>query len=30
MVALKIAALREVQCDEIGFEIVDGATVVRR
>ena len=29
MVALEIAALREVQRDEIGFEVVDGATVMR-
>jgi hypothetical protein len=30
MVALEIATLREVQGDEIGFEIVDGSAVVRR
>ena len=30
MVALEIAALREVERDEIGFEIVDGPTIVRR
>jgi hypothetical protein len=29
MIALEIAAFREVQCDEIGFEIVDCSAVVR-
>ena len=28
MVALEIAALGEIQRDEIGFEVIDGATVV--
>jgi hypothetical protein len=30
MVALEIAALREVEGDEIGFEVVDGSAIVRR
>jgi hypothetical protein len=30
MVALEIAALREVQGDEIGFEVIDRSAVVRR
>ena len=30
MVALKIAALCEVEGDEIGFEVVDGSAIVRR
>ena len=30
MVAFEIAALREVQRDEIGFEVVDGPAIVRR
>jgi hypothetical protein len=30
MVALEIAALREVQGDEIGFEVIDRSAIVRR
>jgi hypothetical protein len=30
MVTLEIAALREVQGDEIGFEVIDRSAIVRR
>ncbi len=30
MVALEVAALREVQSDEIGLEVIDRSAIVRR
>jgi hypothetical protein len=30
MIALEIAALRKIQCDEVGFEVIDRSAIVRR